>query len=256
MTTIATLLVRDEAEIVRECIEHHLAHGIDGFIVTDNGSQDNTRDLVRACPGILEVIDEPKHDHHQSLWVTRMARRAHKLHARWLVHIDADEFWYGLEALKTKEFAGIGSLTVRHEYLHVPVEGLVFGEFSRTQMPYYYRVKHPMPKVIHRAAVGAAVTHGNHIVYGVPGRVSAAPRDICIHHYPVRSYGHFEAKTIKGGEALLKHPGPVTNGKRWRNWYKEYQLGHLPEVYREKLCTAAKIEELLAAGVLSCQSQK
>jgi hypothetical protein len=257
MHVVATLLVRDEAEIVRQCIEHHLQHGVDGFIVTDNGSVDGTRDILASCPGILKIIDEPKHNHHQAKWVTRMARHACKYDPSWLVHLDADEFWCGLDILHDPaRLRGVGVVIVTRELVHVPIPGLEFGKFQREQMPYYRYVSRPMPKVIHRAAESVHVSHGNHIVSGVPGRHAHTPKGVHIHHYPIRSYEHLEAKTIKGGRALKHHPGPSGHGKRWRGWYKLYKQGLLPEFYAERLYTPDKIEEGLKLGTLKVYSQE
>jgi hypothetical protein len=246
MRVIATLLVRDEEEIVKECIDFHLQNGIDGFIVTDNRSKDNTRKIVESCSGILEIIDEPTHNHHQSKWVGRMARHAYDFGAHWVVHIDADEFWHGLEILQDPErFRNVGVITITNECVHVPVPGLEYGKFRREQMPYYRKHRDPMPKVIHRAVPKISISHGNHIVSGVPGKHIGTPKGVRIHHYPIRSYEHLVAKTIKGGTALAKHPGSVSNGKRWRGWYKDYKRGKLPEFYAEKLYTPEKIAEHL-----------
>jgi hypothetical protein len=200
----------------------------------------------------VEIIDEPTHNHHQSKWVTRMARHACRHDPKWIVHIDADEFWYGLECLHNPErFKGVGTITVQKEFHHVATAGLVFGQFRRDQMPYCRRVRRPMPKIIHKAAPNVHIFHGNHIASHVPGRHAGAPKDIYIHHFPVRSYGHFEAKTIKGGRALNKHPGPWSNGKRWRGWYKTWKAGELPALYEEKhLYSPEKIAAGLADGSL------
>lgn len=251
MRVIGTLLVRNEEEIVRECIEHHLKHGVDGFIVTDNGSKDNTRKILEDCPGILRIIDEPTHNHHQAKWVTRMAREAHRLGAYWAVHIDADEFWHGLHHLQNvNKYKGVGVINVMNEYVHVPVAGLEFGKFRRDQMPYYKRIPRPMPKVIHRAVSTAHVTHGNHSVLSVPGRHIVASNEIHIHHYSIRSFGHFAAKVIQGGKALQKHPGPTAHGKRWRQWYQQYKQGKLEQLYLDRVYSQEKIEERMREGKL------
>ena len=61
MKLFMTLLVRDEAEILALNLEHHLAQGIDFFIVTDNGSVDATPEILQtyADRGLLELIQEP-----------------------------------------------------------------------------------------------------------------------------------------------------------------------------------------------------
>jgi len=47
MELVGLMLVRNEADIVRVSLLHHLAQGIDRFLVVDNGSTDGT-DCVLA----------------------------------------------------------------------------------------------------------------------------------------------------------------------------------------------------------------
>ena len=95
MKLVMTLLVRDEADIIAQNLDHHLAQGVDAFIVTDNGSIDDTLPILRGYErrGLLEVIEEPAQNYAQAVWVTRMAERAVAINADWVIHADADEFW-------------------------------------------------------------------------------------------------------------------------------------------------------------------
>ena len=47
MKLVMTLLLRDEEDIVRENLDFHLAQGVDRVIVTDNGSEDGTVEILR-----------------------------------------------------------------------------------------------------------------------------------------------------------------------------------------------------------------
>jgi hypothetical protein len=96
MSTVLTMMVRDESDIVACNIIYHLSQGVSEVIVTDNGSVDGTRDLLaslaRSAP--VTIIDEPPSDWSQGKWVTRMARMAdNRFRARWVINGDADEFF-------------------------------------------------------------------------------------------------------------------------------------------------------------------
>src|SRR5258708_35691131 len=133
---IGTLLVRDEEDIVIECIEHHLRHGIDGFIITDNNSEDSTLELVSKHPAALIVYKETANTYEQSKWVTRMARDAYDIKADWVVNIDADEFWYGPEYLENIS-NNTNEILISRIYDHiVEVPGLAYGTFKRSMLPY------------------------------------------------------------------------------------------------------------------------
>jgi hypothetical protein len=70
-----------------------------------------------------------------------------------LIHLDADEFWYGLKCLHDGRLHKKKAMCVRQEFMHVPSPGMEFGDFTRAQMPNYYRVGKPLGKVIHRATL-------------------------------------------------------------------------------------------------------
>jgi hypothetical protein len=92
------LKVRDEADVLEANLRFHHALGVSHFVVTDNGSTDDTPKILRryADAGLAHVINEPGTDYSQrgAEWLTRMARlAATDLDADWVIHTDADEFW-------------------------------------------------------------------------------------------------------------------------------------------------------------------
>src|SRR3954453_7195874 len=92
------LKVRDEGDILEANLRFHHALGVDHFMVTDNGSTDETPEVPGRDEkaGRVTGIKEPGTDYRAAGagWLTQMARlAATELDADWVVHTDADEFW-------------------------------------------------------------------------------------------------------------------------------------------------------------------
>ena len=110
MKLVMTLLLRDEEDIVRENLDFHLAQGVDRVIVTDNGSEDATVEILREyeARGVVRLLLEPADDYSQGRWVTRMARLAAAEGADWVINNDADEFWWPRSGTLAVDLRGAG----------------------------------------------------------------------------------------------------------------------------------------------------
>jgi hypothetical protein len=176
MKLVMTLLARDEADVVDENIAFHLHAGVDFVIVTDNGSTDGTNEILERYEraGRLRLLREPGDDMRQDEWVTRMARLAATEHdADWVLHADADEFWWPRggslkDVLATvPERFGVVRGCWRH-FLPRPDEGSFFAErmIVRLATPAHpgdkQTIFHAHQKVAHRAHPKVEIEAGNH----------------------------------------------------------------------------------------------
>lgn len=245
---IGTLLVRDEQDIVLNCIEHHLKHGVDGFIITDNGSSDNTAELCMKHPACLRFIREPsKNFNHQGRWVTRMARLAAiKYGAKWIVNIDADEFFYGADTIQDLP-PNINAIKVQGCRHHVLTAEVPYQTFSRAFMPYYYcgpANKDSHGKTIHRANSQIRVVNGNHLAIG-PWRnrgvvTNAKFPAFFYHHYEHRSYQRWVIKCRNADEVCNRKPKYKSG--RWSAYGRIFQEGRTLETYNQKIITVEQAE--------------
>jgi Glycosyl transferase family 2 len=97
MKLIMTLLARDEADVIDAQVAFHLNAGVDFVIAMDNLSQDGTGDVLEsyAREGHLHLIRERGEYLRQADWITQMGRlAATDFGADWVIHSDADEFWW------------------------------------------------------------------------------------------------------------------------------------------------------------------
>jgi hypothetical protein len=261
MKLVMTLLVRDEEDILRENLDFHLARGVDEILLMDNMSGDGTADIAREYEraGRLRYTFQSQDDYSQGRWVTEMAHRAiHELHADWVIHSDADEFWWPHVGSLKDSLACIGG-----DAIAASVERTNFVARVDNGEPFWRRMDvrrvasvnclgQPLPdKVAHRALADVVVDQGNHRVY-VDGQVAlGVPAPMTILHFPIRSRAQLFNKVVKGGAAYARNTELDRDvGKTWRHLYGMYLDGKLDQAYARELQTDEQIAEGLATGAL------
>lgn len=263
MRIVLTLLVRDEIDLIGSNLEYHLAEGVDHIIVTDNGSQDGTREVLAQCQsnGRVTVLDEPPSDFSQHRWVTRMARLACiEFGADWVINADADEafVWrHGSlkEALRRIPPDTQSLLANRTDF--VPFER---PERQSPWIEMVYRKAVSLnlagqalpPKALHRGVPDVVIAQGNHGARsshfsGPPGMT-----EIEVFHYPARSYSQFESKVRNGGSGYARNCDlDRTQGFHKRRWYDQLLRGELEREFGEKMFfDARRLSGALASGEL------
>jgi hypothetical protein len=165
------LIVRDEGDILERNLRYHHALGVDRFIVTDNGSVDETPEILKRYEeaGLVQVIDEAGGDfaEQERDWLTRMGRMAATEHnAAWVVYGDADEFWLPSQGSLRDALASIPArygvvIAPRTEFVG-RAEGT--GDFAERLTVREARSR-VQPKVAHRGEADVvAVDRGGHVV--------------------------------------------------------------------------------------------
>jgi glycosyltransferase involved in cell wall biosynthesis len=247
MKIIITLLVRDEADVIRTMIDYHMRNGVDQFIITDNGSIDGTRDILNdyGRSDQLILLYEPPSDFSQHRWVTRMARMAQEdFNADWVFHADADELFVPLGSRSLKEILS----EVDREIQVLKIHRQDFVPFKRDdsiapQLQMIYKKFRSLnlagkplpPKVIHRPIPGIKISQGNHSVYAATEPKVDELNEISIYHYPIRSYNQFKSKVANGGSGYsINTELPKGSGFHKRFWYQLLMEGKLENIFYEK----------------------
>jgi hypothetical protein len=209
---VMTLLARDEADVVDAQLAYHLHAGVDHVIATDNASTDGTTEILERYEraGVLQLIQEPANDMRQDEWVTRMARIAATEHgADWVIHADADEFWWPRggslkDVLATvPERYGVVRGCWRH-FLPRPDDGRFFAERMTVRLatPAHPGDKetifHAHQKVAHRGHPDVEVEAGNHGAEGPGLEPLRAWHPLEVLHFSFRSAAQIERKA-RGG---------------------------------------------------------
>jgi Glycosyl transferase family 2 len=268
MNLVMTMMVRDEADIIRAVLEHHRSQGVDRIIVTDNGSVDGTTEILEeyARDGLVDLRYDPVHLKQQSEVVTAMARDAYTLYgADWVINADADEFWVARDSSRTikdvlestprdfqtflvpvidmtgapaVEGSGLDRLRYRD---HRPVRELQgLGLFA-----------HSTPDALHIGTPDIEVAQGNHAV-SLPSRGTPARDDsLEVLHLPWRSWSQYSRKVEAAGRAYssagARQPSPNHHGMRD---FRRLEAGLLEGYYLIRHPDDERLERGLADGTL------
>lgn len=153
----AVATTMNEADIIRDTVEHLIDNGVTHVWLAD-ASTDDTRAQVDGLP--VTILDDPEDYHYQPMWITRLANLAGEAGADWIIPFDADEFWC----------SRIGGTV--HDALASAPDGV--GIVRARMLHHLDRIwREPEPKPLTKAAFRYAptveVALGNHDVFGVPG---------------------------------------------------------------------------------------
>ena len=252
MQICGLMMVRNEVDIIRINILHHLALGIDHFLIVDNGSSDGT-DLVLQELSQNPCVRWTRYNglFWQSKITTELAREAYLRGADWVVPIDADEFWYapGGDFRTVLERSTAGAVEVeivnfvqRRDQLQASPEALL--HMTRRPPDPVWPIRRAMELVeacqvgfvehkyvskwISRASLALEIGIGNHYVnhsFG-PQRYTD---EVAILHAPLRARSILEAQIDHG-----KRVDEVGTFQAWhvRRWRRMADEGSLDQEWR------------------------
>ena len=249
MKIFGLMMVRNEADILRVNLLHHLAAGIDRFLVVDNGSSDGSDQILREMSGDGRVSwtrDDGKY--RQAEITTGLAHEARSAGADWVIPIDVDEFWHapGGNLRRVLEESSASALKVqvtnfvqRRDQMRAEPGGLLHmtrrapipvGDLEWTQNLveknlYSYVEVTFAPKWISRAADSLEIAMGNHGIAGASGRLEATDEIVCL-HAPLRARSILDSKVEQGRRVAAlglnrKHGWHV---QRWTRLAEQNQI--------------------------------
>ena len=244
------LLVRDEVDIVRLCILHHLSAGCERILVLDNGSSDGTQTVLRRLAARVPISwSADPGPYQQGELVTGLAAEATRAGADWILPLDADEFWVapgGLGAALDRrphagalqvardEFiqrrdqrrptpAGVLTMTMR---VAAPSNAAAAIDEFRSGKCSMFEVR-VGDKLALRATDHLVVDRGAHTASGLDGHAEEAT-DITILHAPLRARACLERKAVHG-ERVEQARWEPTQSWHVRHWAARVRDGALDE---------------------------
>lgn len=263
MKLVMTLLVWNAEDTIRENLTYHRAQGVDFFIVTDHLSTDSTVDILQSFEkrGWLHLIHERSETYEQGTWVTRMARLAAlEFAADWLIHNDADEFWWPVKGSLKSTLAGLDSNTNvavarRSNYVFTPKPWYrgrsTFLDLIYREVTSKNALGAPLPpKVAHRAHPDVIMPNGNHHVENI-GTQCIAYNALEVFHYPVRSREQWREKILVGFRPVIDNAAASAGGMfgTWKYLHrKASERDGFNTLLKEYTYTPKRIRQALKEG--------
>lgn len=242
-------MVRNEADIIRVNVRHHLSLGLDWITVVDNGSTDGTDRVLQdlARDGRLRWRRDDSL-YRQSTQHTKLAREAQREGADWVLVIDADEFWHVRRGTLKGILARSQAVAIRARVVNfVQSRDQILSE-PRGLLRATAKVPNPVgpPETIREMVEADRIAHieaayprkwiarptaeieisaGNHHLAGIVGGLEDTDDIVCL-HVPLRSRAHMEAKAAHGRrvEEAGHRPGESWHVRRFKRLQEEGRL--------------------------------
>jgi hypothetical protein len=259
MKIVMTLLARDEADVVGENLKFHLNAGVDFVIAMDNLSQDGTTEILEsyAKSGQLHLIRQESEYLRQADWITEMGRMAAtEFGADWVIHSDADEFWWPRgESLKDVLASiparyGIVRALLRH-FVPRPDDGQPFAERMTVRMSASAPINDPRSlyrpnlKIVHRADPNVNVSIGGQRLIDSSLAPLRGWYPVEFFHFPVRSLEQCERKYSHQQTGPGQTPSPYYDRVR-----ELIAAGRVQELYDSLVVDDVALERGLKDGTL------
>ncbi|MDX6617586.1 MAG: hypothetical protein QOD60_2677, partial [Solirubrobacterales bacterium] len=262
--------VRDEADIIEDNLRYHLAQGVDFFVIADTGSTDGTLEILERYESAglvrLERIPGGIHDMKgEGGGEEEITRIASEMGADWVIHNDADEFWWPVAGNLKETVASVHDpygmiFAPRTEFVARPGE----APFADRMTAREARFLRP-PKSAHRAHRGVhlrgphpiEIWVGDSPYRGLVGkpvlRTSAEHREddplelliapefpVGVLHFPVRSFEQYRRRV-----EIAHENGQLGRNSEGRAVRDAFDRGRLEDVYKRLVLG----EDAVAAGI-------
>lgn len=257
---LMTIVLKNEEEIIEQNIRFHYAMGVDGFIVTNHNSTDNSVEILEKLKKeglVLEIINENGLEHRHSIWVHRMIKIAkNKYNADWVINADADEFYYSNDLnlkisilkypkINVYKVESTFSFAIETEnflenpyFLKNPLKTFEEDSLEISNLiknKYTIEGARSCPKVIHKTNGYLKIIDGNHMV-SMRNAVVAPCNDIVLYHYNIPSFKRYEDKAKR----WMSNAHLLTNGENYLtkiiDMYKDGKLKeYFDSIYGEEI---------------------
>ena len=274
----AVLGVKDERELLPHCMAWLRRIGVERVAAIDCGSSDGSLEWLLAREADeLQVHRFSDLDPDAAAWERLNIRLAQSLDARWVLFLDADEFWIpasghlrdcaGLETFDTLRvhrfnvplarsgpLPGSGEIPGDAESLSLIVEPV--PDFrarldSDPGLPWIRGV--PVPKIMARPEGIGGLADGGHAMSARTGELrEGVPADLLIAHLPFTNAARFERKLANIRRVFEVHSDYFGEhlAWHWRRWLALDGADAVREEFQRQAFDGQALEQLRRQGVV------
>lgn len=247
------LMTRNDGDILRANILHHLSIGCERVLVVDNGSTDDTpRTLEQLARSHPVEWSTDRGGLRQPEIVTDLAQQAREQGADWVIPLDTDEFWRPTRPLAEicGESNGLGALEVpriefvcARDQIHstrrgplratMRVEHVLLGDAAVAEFVAKRRSMFeiaPPSKLLMRTTPELQIGRGAHSATGLSGPIEVDP-DLAIFHLAMRSRDEAFSR-VEHGERINRVDSRPNVSVQNRYWLEMAAEGRLDEAWR------------------------
>ena len=243
-------MIRNEADIIAFTVSHLIAEGVNGIILCNHCSDDQTTEtlyeLGQRYQGYLKIVENKDPAYLQDTITTSLAEMAYDRGAEWILPFDADELFCPIDNGPTL----VEVLSDSRK--DIPVCGIQMWSHTHTgkddpniinpfvRMKYKHKERNPLDKVVVWWHEGMKIDRGNHRVFDKNGNViEGAWVGLVLKHFPYRSPEQFLLR-ILSHQSGLKAAGdktPLDSSIHNRAFIRVYEEGGaeaLTELYKQQ----------------------
>jgi glycosyltransferase involved in cell wall biosynthesis len=259
----------NDADILDYFVSYHLNQDVDRIVLMDAGSIDGTIDLIQSyggSSGVDFVQTDPEQNRQKSDRRNRLKNYCEETYsADWIISSDVDEFWAApgrslKKALQQYEADDAGAVICKRCNMIAVADGndMLTKDFAITDYTHSIgkphiptpeevatgQLKFPWvfcrigPKVAIRGGCTATVRIGGHGVVG-EGLQSVASEDLCIKHFPFRSYAQFKDKVRRIRDFVAANDLKPQDAWHWQRWMNIDDRGGLEREYVQNFMLTA-----------------
>lgn len=203
-------MTKDSEDIIYHFLIHALEEGLDGIIIADNMSTDNTlaeiykaKEVMKGTDYHIEVVEDNEVGYYQSRKMTQLAHKARKeFWADWIIPMDDDEIWYSKKDSISNTIKSLPeniNVITADLYNHFPTAIDVDSIIPFKSIVWRQKEKGALPKVAMKYHKDMVIEQGNHsVTYPLP---LVSSNCLEIRHFPYRTWEQFKRKAINGAAA-------------------------------------------------------